>query len=90
MLGVMAIEGVVTAGLGAIAGIGLGWLMAAAIALQLEQSGYQLKFGQAGSAEISAVLIAMALGLLAGSIPRSPCPARRRRQGPRSHDVTAP
>lgn len=46
-----------------------GWLMAAAIALQLEQSGYQLKFGQAGSAEISAVLIAMALGLLAGSIP---------------------
>lgn len=69
VLGVMAIEGVVTAGVGAIIGIGLGWLMAAAIAWQLAQSGYQLNLGQAGSAEISAVLIAMALGLLAGSIP---------------------
>ncbi|MCV0370767.1 ABC transporter permease [Filomicrobium sp.] len=70
VLGVMAIEGLFIAGLGAVIGVAFGRLMAVAIAWQLEQSnGYLLTIGQAGLAEITAIAVAMALGLLAGFIP---------------------
>lgn len=70
VLGVMAAEGVVIAGLGATIGVALGRLLAIVIAGQLERSqGYLLTIGPPGSAELSAVAIAMGFGLLAGSLP---------------------
>lgn len=70
VLGVMAVEGAAIAGAGALAGVALGRLLAAAVAWQLERfNGYLLPPGPLGSAELSTVAVAVALGLVAGAVP---------------------
>lgn len=70
VLGVMAVEGAAIAGAGALAGVGLGRLLAVAVAWNLERTnGYVLSMGPLGLAELSTVAVAIGLGLIAGGIP---------------------
>jgi ABC-type antimicrobial peptide transport system permease subunit len=66
----MAVEGAAIAGAGALAGVGLGRLLAVAVAWNLERTnGSVLSMGPLGLAELSTVAVAIGLGLIAGGIP---------------------